>query len=79
MKKVLFSLAVVAIAAAFTSCNKNCDCTTYLGDEGTTTEVKLDDLNTAFAQYAENTEIKKCSDLNNVTTLEGLKYGVVCK
>lgn len=72
-------MAVVATAACFASCNKTCSCDVYTGGDPDNVEVKLDDLKTTYATYAGDTEIKKCSDLDNVTTLDGAKFGVVCK
>jgi len=68
MKKVMLTLAVVAFVAAMTSCNKTCTCTTYVGGLSSTSEVELETLNA-----------DKCSDVNTVMTVEGIKSGMECE
>lgn len=72
MKKVLLSLAVVATVACFASCSKTCSCKAYVnGNVSEEWEVDLDDVN--------DDNVKKCSDLNTVIELGGLKAGTECK
>lgn len=82
MKKVFLALAAIVTIAAFTSCNKTCDCTLYAGDEGTVYEdLALKDIQASFSTYVKE-EVKKCSDVNNFVTDETLgtgKWGVECK
>lgn len=82
MKKVFLALAAIATIAAFTSCNKTCDCTLYAGDEGTVYEdLALKDIQASFPTYIKE-EVKKCSDVNSVENDETLgtgKWGVECK
>lgn len=75
MKKLLVVLAAAAMLFAMSSCNKTCTCKTYaLGNVVATVEdVKID---------KDNTNIKKCSDMNTVATVNGdaaTKTGVECK
>ena len=77
MKKVFLALAAIAMVAAFTSCKKVCNCTTYVADdEGTTYEYTVSQLNDLFPDI----EVKKCTDVNTVETLEIVgKNGTECK
>jgi hypothetical protein len=77
MKKVFLALAAIAMVAAMSSCKKVCDCTTYLaGDEGTTYEYTVSQLQTLFPEI----DVKKCSDVSTVEDTELLgKNGTVCK
>lgn len=72
MKRVFSILAaVVVVAFMTTSCDKTCKCKTYvLGDVVSETEVTLD---------KDNQNIKKCSDMNTIVTVNDLKNGVECK
>ena len=65
------------MVAAMSSCKKTCDCTTYIaGDEGTTYEYTITQLNDLFP----NIDVKKCADVNTVEDLEIVgKNGTVCK
>lgn len=81
MKKVFFALAAIAMVAVFASCEKTCDCTLYSGsDEGEVYEdLKLKDIQSTFPTFVKN-EIKKCSDVSEVTDDADLgKWGVECK
>lgn len=72
MKKVLVALAIIAVAGAFASCSKVCQCKTYVaGAVSTEYEVDLDDY--------DSDDIKKCKDLNTVVEVGGLKVGNECK
>lgn len=73
MKKVLLALAVVATVACFSSCNKKCTCLVYAAGVSTEEEFTLDELNDQF-----NTDYKKCSDLNTVVEVMGVKAGTDC-
>ncbi len=72
MKKLLVVLAAVAMLFAMSSCDKKCTCKTFLGGNVVKeAEVELD---------KENTNIKKCSDMNTyVTDNNGNKTGIECK
>lgn len=78
MKKVFLALAAVAMVAAMTSCKKTCDCTIYGLGEPETYEYDLQYIQDTYNAYY-NIDIQKCSDLNQVTELEGEKMGVECK
>lgn len=72
MKKVLITLAIIAVAGAFASCSKTCQCTTFVAGNVTSEyEVDLDDI--------DNEDVKKCKDLNTVVEVAGLKAGNECK
>lgn len=73
MKKVFLALALVATVACFSSCNKKCNCLVYVAGVSTEEEFTLDELNEKF-----NTDYKKCSDLNNVVEVMGVKAGTDC-
>lgn len=64
MKKVLLALAVVAMAASFSSCKKDCKCTTYTNgvEVGSVTE-----------------KTKNCSDLESKTEMMGVTTEVKCE
>ena len=72
MKKLLVILAAAALLFAMSSCDKTCTCKAYLGGNVVKEyPVELD---------KDNTDIKKCSDMNTyVTDNEGNKTGVECK
>ena len=58
MKKIIcVCAACLMMAALTTSCNKRCECKSYLAGHVTTTEFDLDKDN-----------YKKCSDMNITTT-----------
>lgn len=59
MKKVMLSLAVVALVAAMASCSKTCTCKSYMNGQlvETNPEVELGDY-------------KNCSDMNS-----GINFG----
>ncbi|MDD6186383.1 MAG: hypothetical protein PUB29_12290 [Bacteroidales bacterium] len=70
MKKVIAIFgAALLFAGVATSCSKVCECTTSItGMPDTVTEVNL-----------ENTNVKKCSDMNSEVTLAGVTTKTVCK
>ncbi len=69
MKKVLISLAAVALVACLASCNKTCNCKWYLnGTVERETEEALD-----------TEHFEKCSDMNTVVEVNGKKTGRECK
>ncbi len=72
MKKLLVVLAAAGLLFAMSSCDKTCTCKSFLaGNVVTESEVELD---------KENTNIKKCSDMNTyVTDNNGNKTGLECK
>jgi len=74
MKKVVLAIAVIAVMGAFASCSKKCSCTTYVGGFSTKSEVDLDKMESQFG-----VKVNKCSDLNSVVTVEGVKMGTECK
>ncbi|MBQ1733010.1 MAG: hypothetical protein II037_12455, partial [Bacteroidales bacterium] len=60
MKKLLVVLAAAGLLFAMSSCDKTCTCKSFLaGNVVTESEVELD---------KENTNIKKCSDMNTYVT-----------
>lgn len=68
MKKIVLALAAVAVVACFslTSCNKKCECKTYVaGVVASTTEVEVESG-------------KKCKDYT-ILVSEDPKYGQECK
>ncbi len=66
MKKIVLALAVIATVACFSSCNKKCECKTYLdGAVVTTNEMEVESG-------------KKCKDYTALLT-EDPKNGVECK
>lgn len=69
MKKVVFTLAAIAVVVcfSFTSCKKTCTCTTYLDGDVLSTREDVDP------------EGKSCSELNTVFTVSGKKTGMECK
>ena len=73
MKKIVLALAVIATVACFSSCNKKCNCKVYAGGTSTEQEFTLDELNEQF-----NTDYKKCTDLNTVVEIAGIKAGTDC-
>ena len=73
MKKVLLALAVVATVACFSSCNKKCNCKVYVNGISSEQELSIDELNEKY-----NLDIKKCSDMNNVVEVGGVKMGTDC-
>lgn len=75
MKKALVIVACVALVGAFTSCNKKCTCTTYPAQ--LTVEMELEQVQNTYKNAG--IDIKKCSDMNNVATVSGVKTGVECK
>lgn len=69
MKKVILTLAAVAVVVCMSSCKKTCVCKSYVaGIAGPETEVELDKDN-----------FKKCSEMNTVVTLSGIKTGLECE
>lgn len=72
MKKVLVILAAAAMMFAMTSCDKTCTCKTYVAGNvvATVEDVTLD---------KDNENIKKCSDMNTVVTVNDMKNGIECK
>lgn len=65
MKKVLLGLVVIAAMGAFSSCKKECKCTTY-----------SDGVETASV----TTEHKgNCDELDSYIEFNGSKTGVECK
>lgn len=70
MKKVFLALAVMATVACFSSCSKNCTCTTWFNGEKTgTKEISKDNLK----------EGQKCKDLSTVVTVNDKKNGWECR
>ena len=69
MKKVMAIFgAALLLAGVATSCNKKCECKTYLaGVVTSTTELELD-----------KDSYKKCSDMNTVIEVNGTKNGIEC-
>ena len=69
MKKVMAIFgAALLLAGVATSCNKKCECKTYLnGVVMSTTELELD-----------KNSYKKCSEMNTVVELNGTKNGIEC-
>lgn len=71
MKKIVLALAVVATVACVSSCTKMCTCRTYVAgnvQENLTKEVELD-----------TEHFNKCSDMNTVVSVLGLKTGMECE
>lgn len=70
MKKIMaICAATLMLAGVATSCNKKCECKTYLAGVVTgTTELELD-----------KDSYKKCSDMNTVVEINGTKNGIECK
>lgn len=74
MKKIVLAIAAIAMVGCFASCKKTCTCTTYAaGIADVTSEVDLADL------QENDSSIKKCSDVNTVVTVAGVKVGRECK
>lgn len=67
MKKVLVAVALIATVGVFSSCNKECKCTTYVAGEEISTAV------------VDNNSDKKCKDLSTVVEAGGKKSGIECK
>ena len=69
MKKIMvICAATLMLAGLATSCNKKCECKTYLaGVVTSTTELELD-----------KDSYKKCSDMNTVIDINGTKNGIEC-
>lgn len=69
MKKVMAIFgAALLLAGVATSCNKKCECKTYLnGVVMSTTELELD-----------KDSYKKCSEMNTVIEVNGTKNGLEC-
>jgi hypothetical protein len=71
MKKVMAIFgAALLLAGVATSCNKKCECKSYAAGVlvGEPYEVELD-----------KDSYKKCSDMNTITMLGGVKTGIECK
>ena len=71
MKKfMIVCVSALMLAGVATSCNKKCECKTYAAGVvvGEPYEMELD-----------KDSHKKCSDLNTITMLGGVKTGVECK
>ena len=60
MKKVLLSLAVLAMVGCFASCKKNCDCSVL----GVHYEYTVDELNDMWASFG---EVNSCGDVWEVS------------
>ena len=73
MKKVILSLAVIATMGCLASCKKDCSCTTYAAVANTVTTISLEELQNTYA------DITKCSDVNNVVEVAGVKIGMECE
>ena len=67
MKKVMLTLAVVAFVASLASCSKTCTCTTYAPGMPDVVEEDVDPGE------------GKCSDMNTVIEVAGMKTGVECQ
>lgn len=61
MKKVVFTLAAIAMVAcfSFTSCNKKCTCKASAMGVTVESEMDIDDFNSTYG-----TDFKKCSEAN---------------
>ena len=70
MKKVILAIAVIATVACFSSCNKKCNCKVYVNGISSEQELSIDELNEKY-----NLDLKKCSDMNNVIEVAGVKMG----
>lgn len=69
MKKIILTLAAVAVVVCMGSCKKTCVCKTYVaGVAGPEKEVDLDKDN-----------FKKCSDMNTLAEVAGIKSGIECE
>ena len=68
MKKVFLTLAVVAFVASLASCDKTCTCKSYVAGVSATSEVELAEL-----------DVDKCSDVNTVVEVAGIKSGTECE
>ena len=73
MKKIFLAIAVIATVACLSSCNKKCNCLVYAAGVSTEQEFSLDELNEQAG-----TNYKKCSDLNTVVEVAGVKAGTDC-
>lgn len=60
MKKVMLSLAALAMVVCFASCKKTCDCKSY----GNSYEYTLEELQDAYSALG---EINSCADVAEVT------------
>ncbi|MCR4872489.1 MAG: hypothetical protein K5885_02975 [Bacteroidales bacterium] len=70
MKKIMaICAATLLLAGVATSCNKKCECKTYLAGVvvGDPTEVELD-----------KDSYKSCADMNTVVEVDGKKTGIEC-
>ena len=69
MKKIMvICAATLMLAGLATSCNKKCECKTYImGVASNPTELELD-----------KDSYKKCSDMNTVIDINGTKNGIEC-
>lgn len=70
MKKVMAIFgAALLLAGVATSCNKKCECKTYLAGVvvGDPTEMELD-----------KDSYKSCADMNTVVEVDGKKTGLEC-
>ncbi len=55
MKKVFIGLALVVSVAAFSSCKKQCKCTTYIGGIATATKImESDEIQGECSDMSEN-------------------------
>lgn len=64
MKKFFLAMGIIAMMAAFNSCNKSCVCKQYMGGELVSTTT---------------VEGKKCSDLNVKQTVMGVTQETKCE
>ena len=71
MKKLLAVLAVVAFCASFTSCSKDCKCTTTVNGVSKETTITKETMDASG--------IDKCSDMNSSAEVLGIKTEVSCK
>ncbi|MBO7492981.1 MAG: hypothetical protein J6T87_02420 [Bacteroidales bacterium] len=69
MKKIMvICAATLMLAGLATSCNKKCECKTYImGVASNPTELELD-----------KDSYKKCSDMNTYVMIDGKKNGLEC-
>ena len=69
MKKIVLAIAVIAVVACFSSCNKKCTCKTYANGVVVRTDedVELD-----------KDTYKKCSDMNSIL-IANPKTGLECE
>lgn len=70
MKKVLLIAAACLLTAAIsTSCSKTCTCKAYI-------DGKL--LSTTSGMPLDGENFKKCSDMNTIVEVNGIKNGMEC-